>query len=79
MLALMPHLLLQALEHGSDVSFSVLLIDLHPLLQLLFGQFDEVVVFLHGFLSHFTLVLSLFSQMFQKFGFLTLKNTQKQH
>lgn len=64
-LARVPHLLLQALKHSGDVSFSVLLVDLHPLLQLLFGHLHEVVVFLHGFLSHFTLMFSLFSQMFQ--------------
>lgn len=67
-----PYLLLKTFQHGSDVGLPVLFVNLHSLLQLYFGHLDEVVVFLYGFQDHLSFMISLLSQVLQKFSFLTL-------
>lgn len=57
-----PHLLLQALHDGSQVSEPVLLILLHLHLEFLLSHSTEVAVLLHGLQQHISLVVPLLSQ-----------------
>lgn len=59
---LLPHPLLQALHHGTQVSQTVFLILLHLQLELLLGHAAEVAVLFHGLQEHITLVLPLLSK-----------------
>lgn len=58
------YLLLQPLQHGSQMGLPVFLIGLHLLGQLLFRHLDEVVVFLDSFLDYLTLMLSFLCKVF---------------
>lgn len=73
----MDYLLLQPLQHGSQMGLPVLLIGLHLLGQLLFCHLDEVIVFFDSFLDHLSLMLSFLREVFQKFSFLVLGQHKK--
>lgn len=73
------HLLLQPLQHGSQVGLSVLLIGFHLLGQFFLCHLDEVVVFFDGFLDHFPFMFAFLCQVFQELSFLVLEKHKRRN